>query len=167
MSLVNRTIYVLGLTALAALFSGCGQSATENTAAEAAAVDLPTIPLIDPNTATDAMLNQIPGLTPAAVEAVVGNRPFATPSELHAALSAHLSEEVQSEIYRAMFVKVGLNSGAEEDFKLIPSSMSPGKLAHEFEEYRPYESIDQFRREMSKYVSDAEVAYLARYVTLD
>ena len=45
--------------------------------------------------------------------------------------------------------------------------MSPGKLAHEFEEYRPYESMDQFSREMSKYVSDGEVAYLTRFVTLD
>jgi hypothetical protein len=67
----------------------------------------------------------------------------------------------------ALFVKVGLNTGAEEDYKLIPSTMSPGKLAHEFEEYRPYESMDQFRREMAKYVSEEEVAYLVRYVTLD
>ena len=59
------------------------------------------------------------------------------------------------------------NSGAEDDFKLIPSTMSPGKLAHEFEEYRPYDSISQFRREMAKYVSEDEVTYLTRYVTLD
>jgi hypothetical protein len=40
-------------------------------------------------------------------------------------------------------------------------------MAHEFEEYRPYSSIEQFRREIGKYVDEAEVARLEQYVTLD
>ena len=102
-----------------------------------------------------------------AVAEILAGRPFATPSELHAVIGPRLSEADQRTVYGAMFIPVGLNSGAEQDYALIPSSLSPRKLAHEFEEYRPYESIDQFRREMSKYVSDAEVEYLTRFVTLD
>ena len=41
------------------------------------------------------------------------------------------------------------------------------KLAHEFEEYRPYRAMAQFRREIGKYVSDEEVARLERYITLE
>ena len=40
-------------------------------------------------------------------------------------------------------------------------------MAHEFEEYRPYTSMEQFRREIGKYVDDDEVARLDQYVTLD
>ncbi len=37
-------------------------------------------------------------------------------------------------------------------------------MAHEFEEYRPYRSIQQFRREMAKYVSAEQIAEYEKYV---
>ena len=40
------------------------------------------------------------------------------------------------------------------------------RMAHEFEEYRPYVSLEQFRREIGKYVDDDEVARLERYVAI-
>ena len=39
-------------------------------------------------------------------------------------------------------------------------------MVHEFEEYRPYASMDQFRREIGKYVDEDEVARLERYVEI-
>ena len=45
-------------------------------------------------------------------------------------------------------------------------SMGP-RLLHEFKEYRPYDSIEQFRREIGKYVSEEEVSRLERFVTLE
>ena len=39
-------------------------------------------------------------------------------------------------------------------------------MAHEFEEYRPYTSMEQFRREIGKYVNEDEVARLERYVEI-
>ena len=36
----------------------------------------------------------------------------------------------------------------------------------EFKEYRPYKSIEQFRREIGKYVDKKELARLERYVEL-
>jgi hypothetical protein len=39
-------------------------------------------------------------------------------------------------------------------------------MLHEFKEYRPYTSIEQFRREIGKYVDEGEVARLEGYVTI-
>ena len=39
-------------------------------------------------------------------------------------------------------------------------------MAHEFEEYRPYVALAQFRREIGKYVDDDELNRLARYVEI-
>jgi hypothetical protein len=40
-------------------------------------------------------------------------------------------------------------------------------MAHEFEEYRPYTSVEQFRREIGKYVDAKEVARLERYLVIE
>ena len=126
-----------------------------------------TAALIDPNSASEEVLAAVPGMTDAAAAAIVAGRPFATPSEMDAAIGDTLDEDGRKAVYSLVFIPVGLNSGAEADYKLIPSTMSAGKLAHEFEEYRPYESMEDFSREMSKYVSAEEVVYLERFVTLD
>jgi hypothetical protein len=39
-------------------------------------------------------------------------------------------------------------------------------MLREFKEYRPYKSIEQFRREIGKYVDKNELARLERYVTI-
>jgi hypothetical protein len=40
-------------------------------------------------------------------------------------------------------------------------------MLREFKEYRPYQALAQFRREMGKYVDDDEVARLERYVAIN
>jgi len=40
------------------------------------------------------------------------------------------------------------------------------RMRGEFEEYRPWTDLGHFRREIGKYVDDAEVERLARYVTI-
>jgi radical SAM superfamily enzyme with C-terminal helix-hairpin-helix motif len=154
-------VYLIACLALSSLMAGCGSEV------ESPSFTFTMVPLIDPNTASESELSAVPGLADAAVAAIMAGRPFATPTALHAAIGDGLSEVDQQSIYRDLFIKVDLNTGAEDDYKLIPSTMSSRKLAHEFEEYRPYESMDQFRREMAKYVSEEEVAHLSRYVTLD
>jgi predicted DNA-binding helix-hairpin-helix protein len=37
-------------------------------------------------------------------------------------------------------------------------------MVHEFEEYRPYRSIQQFRREIGKYVDPAQLAEYEKYI---
>jgi DNA uptake protein ComE-like DNA-binding protein len=126
-----------------------------------------TAPLINPNTATKEQLAAIPGMTEARVQAVLAGRPFATPSALHAAIGKGMSPEERFNVYSAMFVKVNLNKASTADFELVPSTMAAARLAHEFEEYRPYKVMADFSREMKKYVSPKEVAFLERFVTIN
>ncbi|MEO0365935.1 MAG: hypothetical protein AAF265_10615 [Pseudomonadota bacterium] len=142
------------------------EDAIAEEAAELAS-EWPTAPLIDPNTVDATALAAIPGMSADAVQALLDARPLQTPSELDAVIGSGLTDEQRSAIYKVLFIPVDLNNGDLSDYELIPSSLSPGKLAHEFEEYRPYETMEDFTREMSKYVSDEEVAYLTRFVTID
>jgi hypothetical protein len=154
------------------LISACSQDSaaiadvTEDAAKDAAEM-FATAALIDPNTASVDIIAAIPGVDTELAQQVISERPYATPSDLHAVLKNAVDESELKTIYSAMFVTVDLNTGSNADYRLIPTTMSPGKLAHEFEEYRPYSSIEQFSREMSKYVSAEEVAFLTRYVTID
>ncbi len=153
-------IAMLGGFALTA----CSES--ETAPADEAVQTFATAPLIDPNSATEAAL-ALTGLSGADVAAIVSGRPFASMSALHAVIGEGKDPATIKALYSVLFIKVGLNTGSEDDYKLIPSSLTPRHLAHEFDEYRPYASLDDFAREMSKYVSAAEVENLKRYVTLD
>jgi DNA uptake protein ComE-like DNA-binding protein len=124
-------------------------------------------PLINPNTATKEQLAAIPGMTEARVQSVLAGRPFATPSALHAAIGKGMTDAERFQVYSAIFVKVNLNTAKSADFELVPSTMPPARLVREFEEYRPYKSMTDFSREMKKYVSDKEVAFLERFVTIN
>lgn len=59
-------------------------------------------------------------------------------------------------------VRVNLNTATREEFLQIPEVTE--RMAHEFDEYRPYASIRQFRREIGKYVDQEQVARYERYV---
>ena len=121
--------------------------------------------MLDANTATEAQLDSLPNMSDELVAAVINNRPYLTIGELNKILSASLDEEQREALYGALFVPIKLNSAADSDMLLIPGVGK--RMAHEFEEYRPYTNIEQFRREIGKYVDAAEVARLEQYVTLD
>lgn len=59
--------------------------------------------------------------------------------------------------------KLNLNTvTADQLLGTIPGF--PNRMVREFQEYRPYVSIQQFRREIGKYVGDAQVAEWEKYV---
>lgn len=55
-----------------------------------------------------------------------------------------------------------LNTATAEQFATIPGVGE--RMIHEFEEYRPYTSIEQFRQEIGKYVDEDVVASYEEYV---
>lgn len=59
--------------------------------------------------------------------------------------------------------KLNLNTATPQDFLSAIPGMG-NRMVHEFEEYRPYKSIQQFRREISKYVDQAQVTEYEKYV---
>jgi len=121
--------------------------------------------VINANSATAAEIAGLPHMDEILAEVVVNNRPFVTIGELHHLLSSDLDDEQLEALYGRLFVPVNLNDAKRSDILLIPGV--GGRMAHEFEEYRPYSNIEQFRREIGKYVDEAEVARLEQYVTLD
>ncbi|MCA1636543.1 MAG: helix-hairpin-helix domain-containing protein, partial [Acidobacteria bacterium] len=59
--------------------------------------------------------------------------------------------------------RLNVNTASEDELlKTIPGFGK--RMAHEFEEYRPYRSIEQFRREIGKYVSPEQVAEYEKYI---
>lgn len=144
--------------ALAAAF---GAAATAYAQAPAAA----TQSRLNPNTASAAELASLPHFTPALAASVQAKKPFKTVGELNAVLKTALKPEQLADVYPKLFVPINLNTATKEDIALIPG-MTP-RMIHEFEEYRPYTSIEQFNKEIGKYVSPEEVARLRSYVTLN
>ncbi len=118
--------------------------------------------LLDANVASEDALSSV---SEAAASVILAGRPFDTIGDLNAALGDDMSEEDFEALYGKIFVPINLNTASRENILLIPGVGR--RMAHEFEEYRPYTSMEQFRREMAKYVDDAEVARLEMYVTLD
>jgi DNA uptake protein ComE-like DNA-binding protein len=59
---------------------------------------------------------------------------------------------------------ININTATDAEILAIPG-MGP-RMLHEFKEYRPYTSIEQFRREIGKYVDKNEVARLEKYIVI-
>jgi len=121
--------------------------------------------LIDPNMATEQQLAALPGLNAALIKTLIERRPFLGITDLDALLNKSLSKQQLAELYAKMFLQINLNTASEAEILLIPG-IGP-RMVREFKEYRPYRTIEQFRREMGKYVSEKEVARLERYVTVN
>lgn len=119
--------------------------------------------MLDPNTASAEQLATIPGLNQTLATELVNGRPYADMRAVDQKL-ASLSEEQRDTVYTRLWKPIDLNSATKEEIELIPG-VGP-RMRHEFEEYRPYTSMEQFRREIGKYVDAQEVARLEKYVMI-
>jgi DNA uptake protein ComE-like DNA-binding protein len=118
--------------------------------------------LIDPNIAAEKDLLTLPNLTPELVKQIIEQRPFPSVTELNAVLSKSLGKEQLTPFYGKAFIHINLNKATREEMLLIPGLGN--RMVREFEEYRPYKSLVQFRKEIGKYVDEKEVARLEQYV---
>ena len=149
---------------------GCGSGTNENlkeqqTEAsdpdeEIESTELP--PFLNFNLAGEDELIRLPGMSQELASMLIEGRPYLDMTTLHSLLSDQMDEETLNSIYAEAFVPMDLNTTPKDDFKLIPGVGD--RMAHEFEEYRPYTSIEQFRREIGKYVEETEVARYEQYV---
>ena len=118
--------------------------------------------LVDPNLADRAALRALPHMSDALADAIVAARPFTSAASLDQVVAKTLEAAQRPELYARVFRQIDLNHASREEIMLIPGMTS--RMAHEFEEYRPYTSLEQFRREIGKYVDAAEVARLEQFV---
>jgi len=118
--------------------------------------------VLNPNLADESELAAAPGLNAELVAAIIAARPLAGNLELDALLGDSLDDEEKAQLREVLFLPINLNSASEDEVKLVPGISQ--KMVREFDEYKPYSTLEQFRREMGKYVDDDEVARLEQYV---
>jgi DNA uptake protein ComE-like DNA-binding protein len=152
----DATTDTAGATDSAAGVSGATTAALD-TSANAAA-------MVDPNAATQAELVGA-GLDSAAAAAVIAGRPYTDMTAVDRVLAGrNMTAEQRRAVYARIWKPINLNTATDQEILLIPGIGN--RMLREFKEYRPYSSIEQFRREMGKYVDDAEVARLEKYVSI-
>lgn len=94
---------------------------------------------------------------PAATSAATD--PAAEATATTAVADAIATPAVVSEV---IATKINLNTAGADEFLTVPGVGN--RMVREFQEYRPYTSILQFRREIGKYVDTAQVADYEKYV---
>ncbi len=133
--------YLLAAATMALLFAACGG---QSDSAPSATVSSPTaVPA-----ATQAQA--IPTATQAQAEAT------ATKSGDTSASTTTPTAAVAS------VTKINLNTATAEQILTVPNAGN--RMVREFQEYRPYASIAEFRKEIGKYVDAAQVSDYEKYV---
>ena len=139
------TIITTALLAGSLLLAACGSAGTGSAATNAATTAAPT-------EATTEATTEV--TTEAATEAATETTTEATSEVTTEAATAEASAAVQ---------KLNLNEvTGDQLLAAIPNFGS--RMVREFQEYRPYVSIQQFRKEIGKYVDEAQVAEYEKYV---
>ena len=120
---------------------------------------------INLNTAADAEILLIPSLGNRMLGEFKEYRPYKALAQFRREIGKYVDDKELTRLEQYVFVPINLNIASDADILSIPGMGQ--RMLHEFKEYRPYKAIQQFRREIGKYVDDKEVARLERYVTLN
>lgn len=119
------------------------------------------VTVLNPNFASKSQLLEL-GMTDTEAEQLLSGKPYLDPLTFLNTLKDLVGDEDFEMAKSKLFLPMNLNTTPEEQFMLVPKVGK--KMAHEFEEYRPYISMEQFRREIGKYVSEDQVAAYEKYV---
>jgi DNA uptake protein ComE-like DNA-binding protein len=168
---MNNARITLGVLTLVA-FAACsnGEKVDDDTSGmDSGMADMPGMshsaamgPLVNPNDATIPQLVAA-GIDSATASLILSARPYKSMLDVEKVLT-NKSETERDSIFSKTFIPIDLNKATPAEIETIPG-VGP-KMRHEFEEYRPWTSIGQFRREIGKYVDAAEVARLERFVVI-
>jgi DNA uptake protein ComE-like DNA-binding protein len=120
------------------------------------------VTLLNPNLATRAELAAVPHIGDAIADKLVKGRPWLNMVAVNNAIGQALTDEQRNAVYSRLWLPINLNTAGRIEILMIPGVGE--RMAHEFEEYRMYAALAQFRREMGKYVDEEEVARLEQYV---
>ena len=117
------------------------------------------------NTASEQEILLIPGVGKRMLGEFLEYRPYKALAQFRREIGKYVDDKELARLEQYVFVPINLNTASDEDILSIPG-VGP-RMLREFKEYRPYKSIQQFRREIGKYVDEKEVARLERYVTIE
>ena len=116
------------------------------------------------NTATEDQFKSIPGVGDKMAHEFVEYRPYLSIKQFRREMAKYVDAEEIERYETYVFVPIELNSATEEEILALPGVGE--KMAHEFLEYRPYKNLEQFRKEIGKYVDDQELKRLESMVYL-
>jgi len=119
---------------------------------------------INLNTASREEILLIPGVGQRMLHEFEEYRPYKALAVFHREIDKYVDDAELARLEQYVFVPIDLNSASDDDILTIPGLGN--RMLREFKEYRPYDGIERFRREIGKYVSKEEVARLERYVTI-
>ena len=116
------------------------------------------------NTASDAEILLVPGVGDRMLHEFKEYRPYLSIAQWQREMGKYVDDAEVARMEQYVYVPIDLNTATDEEILAVPGVGE--RMAHEFREYRPYTSMEQFRREIGKYVDDGEVDRLARYVEI-
>lgn len=120
---------------------------------------------INLNSASQDEILMIPGTGSRMLREFREYRPYKTLAQFRKEIGKYVDQKELARLEQYVFVPVHLNAASDEDILSIPGAGK--RMLREFKEYRPYANLEQFRKEIGKYVDKKEVARLERYVTLN
>jgi DNA uptake protein ComE-like DNA-binding protein len=126
---------------------------------------------VDPTNPDADTFQQLPGLDSDKAKQLADGGPFTDDATFLAALGQLVSAEqatwasaflASTAAAEATWVKYNLNTITSDQILSIPGAGD--QMTHEFDEYRPWTTIGQFREEIGKYVDDGVIAGYEKYV---
>lgn len=149
----------LSITALDQFLTGAGLTRDQITAIYAG-----IFVHINLNTASREEILLIPGVGARMLREFLEYRPYKALAVFHREIDKYVDDAELARLEQYVFVPIDLNSASDADILTIPG-LGP-RMLREFKEYRPYNDMARFEREIGKYVDKNEVARLGRYVVI-
>ena len=119
---------------------------------------------INLNTASREEILLIPGSGSRHVREFQEYRPYKALAVWRREMRKYWDEAEVARLEGYVFVPLDLNTATDADIMTIPGMTA--RMLREFKEYRPYDAVERYKREMAKYVNAKEVDRLARYVAI-
>jgi DNA uptake protein ComE-like DNA-binding protein len=120
---------------------------------------------INLNSATRDEILLVPGAGNRMAREFAEYRPWKTWGQFDKEIGKYVGAEETARLAQYAFIPVNLNTASDADILSIPGA-GP-QMVREFKEYRPWKTMEQFNREIGKYVDAKEVRRLARYVVIE
>lgn len=119
---------------------------------------------INLNSASREEIMLVPGMGPRMVREFLEYRPYKALAQWEREMGKYVKADEVARMAQYVFVPIDLNTATDEDILSIPGAGR--RMVREFKEYRPWKTMEQFDREIGKYVNKKELARLARYVEI-
>ena len=106
----------------------------------------------------------IPGAGKRMAREFAEYRPWKTWAQFDKEIGKYVDAQEVARLAQYSFIPVNLNTATDDDILSIPGVGA--RMVREFKEYRPWKTMEQFDKEIGKYVDQKEVMRLARYVVI-